>query len=375
MPSRQRGRIEKLPSGRWSVRFYDESGARVRQGGFETKSEAGEWLERKLDEVAAFRRGDGSAVARAEEITFAQLAERYLAAHEADDVTIARLRSQLSTAVATFGERPIRSLRPDELAAWRKTIGNRHHVFRAVKQVLAQAERWEWLEKSPARHIANPKPKAPEIQPFGPRSPRLLTGPLEGVREDQQAAAACSASPACPRRPRHASAAPRLAAPLPGRARRLHRARQVSRAQVDTGPPCRRHPPPPHLRHEAHVCHLEPRCGRLPVRALAPDGDVAPDDRPDLRAPSAHAEEQERTLLDAHDKPLEGGRRRGTMSHNERTQTTRLSDDGNRLIVIERWLDRQVDPPRWRSKNWHRNLKPGEIEYYRQQREYGSVRL
>src|SRR4029450_7469111 len=115
MPSRQRGRIEKLPSGRWSVRFCDESGARVRQGGFETKSEAGEWLERKLDEVAAFRRGDGSAVARAEEITFAQLAERYLAAHEADDVTIARLRSQLSTAVATFGERPIRSLRPDAL--------------------------------------------------------------------------------------------------------------------------------------------------------------------------------------------------------------------------------------------------------------------
>jgi integrase len=35
-----------------------------------------------------------------------------------------------------------------------------------VKQVLAQAERWEWIEKSPARHIRNPKPRAPEITPF-----------------------------------------------------------------------------------------------------------------------------------------------------------------------------------------------------------------
>jgi integrase len=166
MPARQRGRIEKLPSGRWSVRFYDEHGARRRQGGFETKTAASEWLDRKLQDIQALRRGDAHAVARAKEITFSELAERYLAAHEADDVTITRLRSQLSTAVATFGERPIRTLRPDELAAWRKTVGNRHHVFRAVKQILAQAERWEWLEKSPARHIANPKPKAPEIQPF-----------------------------------------------------------------------------------------------------------------------------------------------------------------------------------------------------------------
>jgi len=44
--------------------------------------------------------------------------------------------------------------------------GNRHHAFRAVKQVLAQAERWEWIEKSPARHVKNPKPKAPEIEPL-----------------------------------------------------------------------------------------------------------------------------------------------------------------------------------------------------------------
>jgi integrase len=166
MPSRQRGRIEKLPSGRWSVRYYDESDTRVRQGGFDTKTAAGDWLDRKLGEVAAVRRGDATAIAKAEEITFADLCNRFLAAHEADDVTIAKIRTQLANAIGNFGDRPIRTLRPDELAAWRKTLTNRHHVFRAVKQVLAQAERWEWLEKSPARHIQNPKPKAPEIVPF-----------------------------------------------------------------------------------------------------------------------------------------------------------------------------------------------------------------
>jgi hypothetical protein len=58
MPSLQRGRIEKLPSGRWSVRWYDQAGVRQRQGGFQTKSEAGEWLDHKLREVSALRRGD-----------------------------------------------------------------------------------------------------------------------------------------------------------------------------------------------------------------------------------------------------------------------------------------------------------------------------
>lgn len=55
----------------------------------------------------------------------------------------------------------------------------------------------------------------------------------------------------------------------------------------------------------------------------------------------------------------------------ERTRRTRVSDDGLRLIIVEEWVDRQSDPARWRSKNWHRKLKPGEVEYYRQQRASG----
>jgi len=51
---------------------------------------------------------------------------------------------------------------------------------------------------------------------------------------------------------------------------------------------------------------------------------------------------------------------------NERTETTRLSDDGTRLVIVTRWLDRQMSPPRWRTKNRTRKLNRGEIEYFRE---------
>jgi hypothetical protein len=51
-------------------------------------------------------------------------------------------------------------------------------------------------------------------------------------------------------------------------------------------------------------------------------------------------------------------------SSGERTQSRRLSDDGRRIIVVERWLDRQTSPTRWRTRNWHRKLKANEVAYF-----------
>ncbi|HEX7254425.1 MAG TPA: hypothetical protein VF236_00710 [Gaiellaceae bacterium] len=39
-------------------------------------------------------------------------------------------------------------------------------MFRALRQVLEQAERWQWIDQNPARYVKNPKPKRPEVQPF-----------------------------------------------------------------------------------------------------------------------------------------------------------------------------------------------------------------
>src|SRR5215210_6097137 len=140
MPSVQRGQLYKLAGGSWAYRLRDEDG-RQQVGGFKTKGEASLALASALE----FARLGALGVPR--NVTLAELVDRYLAQHDAQDVTIARLRSQLRQAQAVFGDRDIRTLRPDELAAWRKTLseGARHNVFRALRQVLEQAHRWKWI--------------------------------------------------------------------------------------------------------------------------------------------------------------------------------------------------------------------------------------
>jgi integrase len=167
MPSVQSGSVVKRGK-RWGARWYDETGTRRFQGGFETKSAAREWVDNKVEEVAALRRGDPAALARSEAITVTEAVDRYLAQHDVDPATTEKLRRQLRHATTAFGPREIRTLRPDELGAWRLTLsgGSRHDVFRALRQVLEQAERWQWIDRNPARYVKNPKPKRPEIQPF-----------------------------------------------------------------------------------------------------------------------------------------------------------------------------------------------------------------
>jgi integrase len=169
MPAIQRGQTYKLASrdqgtGRplWAYRFRDENGRRRQVGGFKSKTEAGQALASALDRARL-----GPLAAR-REVTVKELARFYLDQHEADPVTINRLRSQLRQAEARFGDRLIHSLEPHELGAWRKGLsdGSRHHVFRALKQVLEQGVRWKWLDENPCQHVRNPKPKAPDVQPF-----------------------------------------------------------------------------------------------------------------------------------------------------------------------------------------------------------------
>jgi integrase len=162
MPAKQLGQVYKLAGGSWAYRYRDEHGRRRQVGGFKTKGEASHALASALD----FARLGALGVPR--DVTVSELVTRYLAQHDVDPVTIATLRSRLRQAEAAFGERRIATLQPDELAAWRKTLtpGARHGVFRALKQVLEQANRWKWIDENPARYVKNPKPKAPEIEPF-----------------------------------------------------------------------------------------------------------------------------------------------------------------------------------------------------------------
>jgi hypothetical protein len=150
MPARQRGRAEPLPSGRWSARYYDEHGKRQREGGFETKTAALDWLDNRLPEIVALRRGDPRALRRREMPTLAVLCDEYLDQHTAEENTLRGYREWLVAARKKFGDLPIDRLDAHEIARWRKTLPERSawHYHKALRQVLAYAVRVQLLDRN-----------------------------------------------------------------------------------------------------------------------------------------------------------------------------------------------------------------------------------
>lgn len=171
MPAKQQGRVEKLPSGRWSARWYDENGIRQRQGGFETKTAAREWLDHKIDEVLALRRGDLIASADRPE-TVDLLLDLFLDKHgrTVDSATKRNLTTQLRKARAEFGDRHPDSLRKIELEDWREQLppGSRHGIFRAFRQALTWALVRGLCSRDASAGTRNPKRKRHERRPVFP---------------------------------------------------------------------------------------------------------------------------------------------------------------------------------------------------------------
>jgi integrase len=168
MPSVQRGQAFRKGSA-WAARWYDENGARRFQGGFETKSEAREWVDDKVEEVAALRRGDLPKPGTLP--TVAELVDTFLASHEVDPATTNKLRYELAHATRAFGPKRIDELKPLELSAWRATLParTRHQPFGAFKQVLEQAVTLGLLEANPTGRIKNRRVRLDEdreIRPF-----------------------------------------------------------------------------------------------------------------------------------------------------------------------------------------------------------------
>jgi hypothetical protein len=102
---------------RWAYRYRvgGRGSKRVQRGGFASEQAAPEALERKLEQL---RREPGLL----ETPTLAEFVEVYLAQHEGDPETKAKLRWLLQKAVCVFGEQRLSELRSPAVAAWRITI-------------------------------------------------------------------------------------------------------------------------------------------------------------------------------------------------------------------------------------------------------------
>src|SRR5216117_2915881 len=116
----QQGQVFKLktrgPGGKptWAYRYRVDGrrSARPQVGGFASQGEATQALQAALERL---HRRNGRLV----QITLSELVAEYLAQHEAQPRTIAKLRWLLAKAVCAFGDGRVVELRSDEIAAWR----------------------------------------------------------------------------------------------------------------------------------------------------------------------------------------------------------------------------------------------------------------
>ena len=179
---------------RWAYRYRvgGRGSRRVQRGGFTSEQAAAEALERVLEQL---RRQQGLV----ESPTLAEFVELYLAQHEGEPETTAKLRWLLRKAVRALGDRRLSELRSPAIAAWRMTVpaGHRFEATQALRQVLARAVSWGLLDVNPAKlGVENPQRRYREKRPFdswdelnalvdalGPRhGPMVLFAAATGLR-------------------------------------------------------------------------------------------------------------------------------------------------------------------------------------------------
>ena len=102
----------------WAYRYRLEGrgSGRPQVGGFASRAEAQKALRKALDRVGPGRGGA---------ITLAELVEEYLELHQAEPVTIAKLRWLLGKATAELGEKRLADLSPRDVYAWRFSDGRK----------------------------------------------------------------------------------------------------------------------------------------------------------------------------------------------------------------------------------------------------------
>jgi hypothetical protein len=166
----QQGQVLKLkttgadgkPTWAYRYRLDGRGSARPQVGGFATQGEALRAVQVALERLHCRNR-------RLAQITLGELAEVYLAQHEAEPWTIAKLRWLLAKATGAFGERRPVDLRSDEIGAWRATlpVGHRFEATQALRQVLNRAVAWKIIDSNPAKvGVDNPHHQHPEKRPF-----------------------------------------------------------------------------------------------------------------------------------------------------------------------------------------------------------------
>jgi integrase len=163
MPAEQQGSVFTMRDGKRKGIRWVEDGERQQKSGFRSATEARKWWR---DEIAS-RLNAGVST---REQTLEEFFEEYLATHGGADRTKAKLREDMASAIAVFGEKTLRELEggKGQITAWlaAQAETSRARKLRAVKQVLKAAADWDRMLRNPAQALSAAEVRAEEIEPF-----------------------------------------------------------------------------------------------------------------------------------------------------------------------------------------------------------------
>lgn len=158
------GNIRKLPSGRYQARYTDPDGKTQSLGTYPNKQLANESLRRTLGEIDKgvweLSQETNKALIDGKTITLAEVAERYRklgtrGGNPLSPRTLAEYEGYIRRDLARFADKPIRSLRADQVEDWwielgdKGTLSLRQKVYSHLKSLTKFALKKGWIPKDP----------------------------------------------------------------------------------------------------------------------------------------------------------------------------------------------------------------------------------
>jgi hypothetical protein len=183
----------KRTSGGWAIRYRDGRGVRRQRGGFRTKAEAKQILD---DALRKARLGP----LYQPDVPLRELVDVFMEQYQGAPASRDWLRYYLIKSTDAFGDMPIGDLDALTIARWRAKMPEtmRQGAHRALRQVLAAAVRWRWIDHNVATDVPNPMHARTEFDPFesweeiqalahelGPYGPLIVFCVGTGVRPEE----------------------------------------------------------------------------------------------------------------------------------------------------------------------------------------------
>ncbi len=183
----------KHTAGGWAIRYRDGRGVRRQRGGFRTKAEAKQVLD---DELRKARLGP----LYQPDVPLRDLVDVFLEQYQGAPASRDWLRYYLVKSTDAFGDVAIGELDALTIARWRASMPEtmRQGAHRALRQVLAAAVRWRWIDRNVATDVPNPMHARTEFDPFesweavqaladelGPYGPLVVFCVGTGVRPEE----------------------------------------------------------------------------------------------------------------------------------------------------------------------------------------------